>query len=519
MLIMKKIFKIRLLIISMILISNYSCTKLDEEVLDGFKADGSEGSVNTASFLKTAYEGLREFQGQGQMFTMEEMSSDALVGPTRGGDWDDNGKWRQFHTHTWTADNEEIRGAWNTLLSNVYNCNQVIYKGGTSSEIIQARFLRAFYYYNVIDLFGQAPYREANTPLTDDPKVWTRTEATQFVISELESILSSLPPRVAGDPSIVNKDAGHFLLAKLYLNKAVFTASNPSGPYTFSAADMSKVVSNVDAMTNSLGNTSESYWNNFSPSNAESNELVFTSKNSNGSNGGNMQSRWRMGMHYNQKPDGWNGFTTLAEYYGRFNPNDKRIKYSTPDIIKNFGNPVGYQVGQIYKPGGTEIVRDRIKTKKDPEGQPLIYTPNLKLIVETTVLENAGIRGMKYIPDNTSLDKPENDYVLMRYSDALLMKAEAIVRGGSGSIGTIMSDIATRTETSDAPSPATLDGIYLERGKELWWEGWRRNDMIRFGKFLQSRELKPYVSKERNILFPIPVDGLLNSNIKQNPGY
>ncbi len=502
-----------------IMISSYSCTNLDEDVLDGFKSDGSAGAINTASFLKTAYEGLREFQGQGQMFTMDEMSSDALVGPTRGGDWDDNGKWRQFHTHTWTSDNEEIKGAWNTLLSNVYNCNQVIDKGGTPSEILQARFLRAFYYYNVIDLFGQTPYREPNTPLTDDPKVWTRTQATEFVISELEAIISSLPSRIAGDPSIVNKDAGHFLLAKLYLNKAVFLASNPIGPYTFSATDMTKVVANVDAMTNSLGSTPDSYWDNFSPNNATSNELVFTSKNSNGSNGGNMQSRWRMGMHYNQKPDGWNGFTTLAEYYARFNPNDKRIKYETPSIINNFGNPVGFQVGQIYKPGGTAIVRDRIKTTANPLGQPLIYTSAIKLIVDASSLENAGIRGMKYIPDNTSLDKPENDYVLMRYSDALLMKAEAIARGGAGSVGTIMSDIAARTGTGDAPSPATLDGIYLERGKELWWEGWRRNDMIRFGKFLNVRELKPYASKSRNILFPIPADALLNANITQNPGY
>jgi hypothetical protein len=79
--------------------------------------------------------------------------------------------------------------------------------------------LRAFYYYNIIDLFGQAPYREAGSALTEDPKVWSRAEATGFAI-ELEAI-GSLPTRAAGDASIANKDAAHFLLAKLYLNKGV----------------------------------------------------------------------------------------------------------------------------------------------------------------------------------------------------------------------------------------------------------------------------------------------------------
>jgi hypothetical protein len=97
------------------------------------------------------------------------------------------------------------------------------------------------------------------------------------------------------------------------------------------------------------------------------------------------------------------------------------------------------------------------------------------------------------------------------------MKAEAIARGGSGSVGTIMTQLATRAGV--AAAPATLDGIYAERGRELWWEGWRRNDMIRFGKFLAARQLKPGVSNAKYLLYPIPADALFNSNLKQNPGY
>ncbi|WP_230685469.1 hypothetical protein, partial [Streptococcus pneumoniae] len=79
----------------------------------------------------------------------------------------------------------------------------------------------------------------------DDPKVWKRAEATEFFIKELEAIVGTLPARTANDASIANKDAAHFLLAKFYLNKAVFTAADPAGPYTFAAADMTKVVQNV----------------------------------------------------------------------------------------------------------------------------------------------------------------------------------------------------------------------------------------------------------------------------------
>ncbi|TRX04209.1 RagB/SusD family nutrient uptake outer membrane protein [Flavobacterium gawalongense] len=504
---MKRINIIKSILFAGTVVLGVSCTNLDEEVLDGVViGGGATAPVNTASLLTKSYEGLRSFQDIGGMYALDEMSTDALVGPTRGGDWDDNAKWRQLHTHTWAPDHNEVKGAWNSLLSNVYNCNLVV-ENGTATEVTQARFLRAFYYYNVIDLFGQVPYREVGSSLEEDPKVWTRQEATAFVISELEAVVGSLPARTAGDASIANKDAAHFLLAKLYLNKGVFNAADPAGPYVFDAADMTKVVSHVDAISSSLA---ADYWDNFKPNNNTSPEILFSSKNLRGGAGGGIQSRWRAGMHYNQTPDGWNGFATVAEYYNKFDPNDKRIKNADPAIIAAFGNPVGFQIGQMYKPGGVTPLQDR-------NGNPLVYTAALTLITSGATLETAGVRGQKYIPDAANLGTPENDYELMRYSDALLMKAEAIARGGAGSIGTIMTDIAVRT--GKPASPATLDGIYLERSKELWWEGWRRNDMIRFGKFLAARELKPYVSDNRYVLFPIPADALFNANLKQNPGY
>ncbi len=490
-----------------------SCSNLEEKVLDGqisSKTNGT-GTVDTKASLGAAIAGLREFQGQGQMWTLGEMTTDALVGPTRGGDWDDNGDWRAVHTHLWTANHVQVRDSWNTLLSKIYFCNQVIYNNAPVAETLQARFLKDFYSYWVVDMFGQLPYRDQGSDPEKNALVYPRAQATEIIIKDLEEIVTKLPVRVSGKPEEINQDAARFLLAKIYLNKAVFTSANPAGgTFTFAKADMDKVISNVDAMTNTLATK---YWDNFAPDNNTSNEIAFTTKNVRGSEaggGGSMQGKWRMCSHYAQTPDGWNGFSTLSEYYDKFNPNDKRINYNDTEIINAYGNNLGFRIGQQYAPGGTKALKDR-------NDNPLVFTKDLSIITGGKTLETAGIRGIKYVPDPKDFNLPENDYVLMRYSDALLMKAEAIARGGSGSIGTIMTDISSRV--SQTASPATLDGIYAERAKELWWEGWRRNDMVRFGKFLDPNSLKQKKSADRYILFPIPSAATLNPNLKQNPGY
>jgi hypothetical protein len=488
-------------------------TDLNSEKLDNLPA----------ADLIYAYYGLRDFSGQGMMFGLNEVSSDALVAPTRGGDWDDNGMWRELHTHRWGPSHSEVRSTWNSLVRNAETCNKVI-KYGNTSEKLQARFLKAFYYYNFIDFFGQVPYSETglnsygyeNNDIKTDVKVLSRSEATDFIISELEDIVNNLPARRAGDASIANKDAAHFLLAKIYLNKAVFKATNPAGPYVFTASDMTKVIQHVDALTNTLATN---YWSNFAPDNNTSSEIIFSSKNNKGGDGGGIQSKWRMGNHYNQTPDGWNGFSTVADYYSTFNASDKRAHYAVPGYtftVDANGKGLGFLQGQMYKNG----IVSTANALKDRNNNPLNFTTNITLITSGATAETAGVRGMKYIPDADNLGQPDNDLVLMRYADALLMKAEAILRGGTGTSGAtaILNSLATRAGVNTFTS-ASLDAIYAERGRELWWEGWRRNDMIRFGKYLNSRELKPFVSNSKYLLFPIPTKALYNVNIKQNPGY
>ena len=146
----------------------------------------------------------------------------------------------------------------------------------------------------------------------------------------------------------------------------------------------------------------------------------------------------------------------------------------------------------------------------------MIFTPDVTLITGGSSLEVSGIRGVKYVPDYRNVDNPDDDFVIARYADALLMKAEALARtsdmSGAQALVQQLSNESTTTISS-------IDDILDVRGRELWWEGWRRNDLIRFGKFLSPFQLKNYDSDPRAVLMPIPADALANPNLSQNPGY
>jgi len=491
-----------------------SCTNLEEKVLDGVELDQAASfyavsSEDASSLLSGAYTSLRgPYQDQARLMCLDEQTSDAMVGPTRGGDWDDAGVWRQLHAHTFGPNHGFNKDTYNDIYNSINSANLVI--GSTTAsaqQVAEARFLRALHYYHVIDLWGQAAYREIGSDTNDDALVFQRNEATDWVISELEAILSDLPSTV--DPTTANKNAAHWLLAKMYLNYGVF-AGDAQSP-TFDDANMDKVISNIDAISGV--SLAADYWDNFIPENTQtSTELLFVSENFGGTESGNIRSRWFMGEHYNQTPSGWNGFTTLGEYYDRFDPNDERINKMLPDVTTNSGYNVGFQIGQQYGPGGVGVG----PALKDRLDHNLVFTKEITLITGGSTLETAGVRGVKYVPDYVSGDNADNDFVIARYADALLMKAEALARkGDTGLAQTVVQLLANESSTSIG----SVTDIYDVRARELWWEGWRRNDMIRFGTFLGERELKPYVSDPKYLLLPIPLPGTTNPNMTQNPGY
>ncbi|MGY0037101.1 RagB/SusD family nutrient uptake outer membrane protein [Pedobacter sp. NJ-S-72] len=177
------------------------------------------------------------------------------------------------------------------------------------------------------------------------------------------------------------------------------------------------------------------------------------------------------------------------------------------------GVKVGFLIGQQYDQTGAII--------KDRRGNNLIFTPEVSNIeTDANHLEVAGIRVIKYPIDyvNASTGKAENDWVYYRYSDVLLMKAEAQLRTGqTGSALTLVNSLRT-VRGATAFGSLTLDNLLDERGREFFWEGVRRQDLIRFGKFLTPWQEKP-TDNPRSVLFPIPDNQLGNTNYTQNPGY
>jgi starch-binding outer membrane protein, SusD/RagB family len=515
---MKKINFIKYGIFAGALVLGVSCTNLDEQIPDATEI----ANADPDAVLTSAYNGLREFENQDGVFAVQEVSTDFVIVPTRAGDWGDGGAWLQDHFHTWDASSREVNTSWRAMLSSVYNCDLALsIQGIPASKKAQAQFLKAYYYYNAIDMFGQVPYREAGSSPDDFPKVWTSPEATAQIIALLEEALPNLPEKNTSDPSIASKDAANFLLAKIYLNKAVFDEPSHTGFNANNVANMNKVIEYVDAISSSTTLASD-YWDNFKPANHTSPELIFTAKNINGVTMGEMRRRWYMGNHYNQVPSGWNGFSVLQEYYDKFDPSDRRIRNNDPAIIANFGSPLGMRRGLQYDKGGVTPLTTRgqngslpLDFQSDPAGLPADGK-----IISDNWLERWGIRPQKYIPDVSNMDKPENDYVLFRYADALLMKAEAIVRGGSSSTTTasIEALLSSRQGITTSIDLSTLAGINEARATELWEEGWRRNDMIRFGTYTTSRATMTNTDAYR-VLLPVPTTALLNPNIHQNPGY
>ena len=158
-------------------------------------------------------------------------------------------------------------------------------------------------------------------------------------------------------------------------------------------------------------------------------------------------------------------------------------------------------------------------------GTPLEYKP---LAVEQNLtaspyIETAGARMKKYEVDRTAYSDgrmPDNDIVLYRYADVLLMKAEAKVRNGEDGYAELN---AVRSRVGMPAVTASLDNILNERLLELVWEGWRRQDMIRFETYCKSYDIhtpSELDNKRYAIVFPIPQKACeLNNNLKQNPGY
>jgi len=534
-----------------------SCSKLHEDLrstLTNEQTATSLGAAGTQLLLQAAYTDVgNPFTDVGQVFSLQENSSDESLVPTRGGDWDDNGVWRVVHSHTWNADHAQLLQTFNNLNKLNFDATNVLAFNPSASQAAQARFLRAFALYHLLDFFGQYPFRNPGDNLLNAPQVYSGDSAVQFIISELNEILPDLAAGGKANMGIANADACRTLLMKCYLNRGAF--ANRAAP-TFDDADMQQVITLGNAIINSgTYKYMNEYFDNFSVSNNNSTEIIFAYPNHTGVSAANsgINGRWFATLHYNQyTPDnpnaGWNGFSTVADFYNSFGVStplhasttspwsdtsvDKRLgRRFYAGVTDASGQRPGLMIGQQYNENGTAI--------KDRKGNPLSFDPAISAnMIETGAnLEVTGIRVEKYPPDlstgQASYNGPSGNWlVLFRYSDVVLMVAEAETRLAKSATLTpealtLVNNLRTvrgaatvtsmpLVNTANVNDPKTF---LAERSRELYWESLRRTDLIRFGVFL-----KPWAYKtsddEKNLVFPVPNQALAaNPNLTQNPGY
>jgi hypothetical protein len=493
----------------------FSCSELNEEIRDTINEETALAEVEVSALLTAVYEAHRTpYQDQSRFWAAQQHTTDETLGPTRGPDWDDNGIWRVLHQHTWDSDHSFLSNTFNELLEIVFNASVIIETFGdkaTAQQIAEARFIRAFAMFSVLDGWGQVPFRDDLDDFSKDPQVLSGNEAIDFIINETNTAMTNLPERSAVQAYVANKDAARVLLIKAYLNKGTFAdRSNPSFP----SEDMDQVITLSQQLVGS-GNysVSDNVFDNFAPNNdAISTELIYTNENRGGESSGNVRSRWFCTLHYNQNPSGWNGFTTIADFYDRFDANDERLGLSYDGVTDISGIKVGMLEGQQFDEKGMAL--------KDRSGAPLAFTKEVSAVENGSNLEVTGVRVIKYPIDYDGGDNADNDYVFYRYSDVLLMKAEAHLRKGDEATALdLVNQIRSKRGFTQDLTALTLEDLLDERGFELYWEGHRRTDLIRFGKFLDAYSGKESSGSER-LLFPIPSGALAsNPNFVQNPGY
>lgn len=502
-----------------------SCTKLEPDFGDGSQSESPStgGGAPEPASLAQVYNELNGLIGQYGWHALQEHSTDELMGPTRGTDWDDFGTWRRLHLHTWDGAHNQVNDVWN-------NFNRALFQTTLTAELksgqeqAEGKFLRAYFSYLVCDIYGQLQHRVATAPAAESPQVYTRSEAIDYIISELEGAVGALPTFTRDKRNMATKEAAYFLLAKSYLNRAVYKQAieSPAGPYNFDNGDMDKVIEYCNKISeNAELALTPNYWDNFKWNNGSlSTENIFVRQNSQGIN-----MRWytSMGFHYNQTPSSWNGFTTLSDFYNSFDNVDIRKGGDLTGYTELTGAPVGFVSGQARGPA-TGRIGDPIVDLKDRAGNPLVFTPTASLFFST---ETRGIRTNKYPLDPGTINDggwgSQNEFVFFRFADARLMKAEALLRGGTDPNSETAASIVSQLHANrglGAVSSIDLDGLLAERGYELYLEGWRRSDLVRFEKFNTPVEEREQASEGYRVVYPIPNIALSsNPNLVQNFGY
>lgn len=440
----------------------------------------------------------------------QELSTDEAVIT-----WGDVGI-QDFHNMNWTSNNSFLTGLYYRSLYQITLCNEFVRQsaddklaergisGADATTVKQytteARFLRAFQYWVLMDIFGNPPFAtEATTIGGAPPPRGTRSEIFNYIESELKAIESELAEPRANEYGRADKAAAWALLARLYLNAEVYTGT---GRYSDAVTYSKKV---IDAGYSLI---SDYTWLMRADNQQNISEFIFTINYD--------------GLHI----QGYGGTTFLTH---------APVGGSMP--AGSFGIAGGWSGLRATK-NLPNLFPDLTGTE-DKRSQ--FYTTGQTLEINNLTTFNDGLAVTKYKnitragANGSSQDFSDIDMPLFRLSEMYLIYAESILRGGTGSdvsaldyINTIRTRAYTNTSGNITAGELTLDFVLDERARELYWEGFRRTDLIRYNRFVEGSYLWPWkggvssgtgVASTRKI-YPIPSRDInANLNLIQNPGY
>lgn len=536
----KKIFALPLLVLSL---SFTSC--LDETPKDQIPESEIYDSANSLYVNAVAslynYIGAHE-EGEGLqgtcrgIYDYNTLTTDEAIIPIRGGNWYDGGLWENMYDHTWTATDTDLYNVWKYLykvivlstksLETIDQHKYLLTEPQRDEYKAEVRAVRAMFYYYAMDMFGRIPILESSTQKTADIRQSNRSDVFKYIVKELQTVAPLLPnehSNLQGNYyGRVTRPVAWFLLAKLALNAEVYTDDNWTDSYR---PDGKTIMIDVDGtqknawltcihycnLIASAGYSLESdYTKNFAVHNENSNENIFTIPLD--------KMLYLNEFHYLFRSRHY----AHGGAYGGASENGTCATLHTMAVYGyNTSSPdtrldLNFYTGKVEVDGNYVTLDDG----KLLEYKPLALEQNL---TASQYIETAGARMKKYEVDRTAYSDgrmPDNDIVLYRYADVMLMKAEAKVRNGESGDEELN---AVRNRVGMPSLPATLDNILDERLLELVWEGWRRQDMIRFGTYNKQYDIHTPSEADRKgytTVFPIPGKAReLNPNLEQNPGY
>lgn len=531
-----------------LIIYNYSCTDLDQHVYSDISEDNfwkTEEEINSG--ITPGYQSLK------RMFTswyvlMVGTSSDEFMATTRGGDFFEGGAYRDLWFHQWDPKHIWISAAWDEIYEGIgrVNLSLSIIEGldEKSDKIITAeaelKVLRSYYYYLLIDNYGNIPMVTDFDISIDSVATSSRKEVFEKITNTIENNIGELSESTGPETyGRINKWAAYFLLTKLYLNSEVFTGE-PQWEMASRYAD--SIINSGQYLLN------ENYFDNFSANGGkESPENIFSipfdEENIGGMNFVQASIHYDNDPSFNVRGSGYSARQAPPEFFRLFD-STSTYRYEGDKKYKTYLDSrsgqwlVGQQFNEQYPyPPYQNILTegpDSLKLKDKVTGEYLSY------FVDVDVFESGeghfrlgGPRSIKYFPDpGADVTNLSNDWVLFRYADVILMKAEAEMHKGNKSEALdLVNQIRRRAYGNDDhkidESELNYKFLLDERGRELAWEFWRRNDIIRFeiatGQpyFTGPRKPeKPQDPDEHYMLFPIPDKAIRsNNNLEQNPGY